>query len=113
MHILEIPSFFPPYGGLFCLEQSKALVKQGHTVRIIANLNVSARLSPSLWLHSHTHSYDVNMDGIHVTRREMRAIPFCMKHNVDRWCSIVGEMADEYIKKYGKPDILHVHCCAR
>ena len=112
MHILEIPSFFPPYGGLFCLEQSKALVKQGHTVRIIANLNVSARLSPSLWLHSHTHSYDVNMDGIHVTRREMRAIPFCMKHNVDRWCSIVGEMADEYIKKYGKPDILHAHCCA-
>ena len=112
MHILEIPSFFPPYGGLFCLEQSKALANHGHTVRIIANLNVSVRLSPGLWLHSRTRSYDVVMDGIQVTRREMRAIPFCLKHNVERWCGIVGEMADEYIKRYGKPDILHAHCCA-
>lgn len=112
MHILEIPSFFPPYGGLFCLEQSKALANQGHTVRIIANLNVSVRLSPGLWLHSSTRSYDVVMDGIQVTRREMRAIPFCLKLNVERWCGIVGEMADEYIKRYGKPDILHAHCCA-
>ncbi len=112
MHILEIPSFFPPYGGLFCLEQSKALANQGHTVRIIANLNVSVRLSPGLWLHSRTRSYDVVMDGIQVTRREMRAIPFCLKHNVERWYGIVGEMADEYIKRYGKPDVLHAHCCA-
>lgn len=94
------------------MEQSKALANQGHTVRIIANLNVSVRLSPGLWLHSRTRSYDVVMDGIQVTRREMRAIPFCLKHNVERWCGIVGEMADEYIKRYGKPDILHAHSCA-
>ena len=94
------------------MEQSKALASQGHTVRIIANLNVSVRLSPGLWLHSRTRSYDVVMDGIQVTRREMRAIPFCLKHNVERWCGIVGEMADEYIKRYGKPDVLHAHCCA-
>lgn len=94
------------------MEQSKALANQGHTVRIIANLNVSVRLSPGLWLHSRTRSYDVVMDGIQVMRREMRAIPFCLKHNVERWCGIVGEMADEYIKRYGKPDVLHAHCCA-
>lgn len=112
MHILEIPSFFPPYGGLFCLDQSKALAMQGHTVRIIANINVSARLSPRLWLTAHTRPYNINMDGIDVTRREMRAIPFCLRHNIDHWCRIVVDMADTYIKKYGCPDILHAHCCS-
>ena len=30
MHILEIPSFLPPYGGYFCIEQAKALLSRGH-----------------------------------------------------------------------------------
>ena len=112
MHILEIPSFFPPYGGLFCLEQSKALAQQGNTVRIIANVNVSARLSTRLWLTAPLHPYDTDMDGIEVTRHEMRAIPFCTKTNIRRWCNGVMRMADTYINRYGRPDILHAHCCA-
>lgn len=112
MHILEIPSFFPPYGGLFCLDQSKALTMFGNTVRIIANINVSARLSPRLWLTAHTRPYNISMDGIDVTRREMRAIPFCLRHNVEHWCRIVAGMADTYIKRHGHPDILHAHCCS-
>ena len=27
-----------------------------------------------------------------------------------RWVCIVESMFDDYIKKYGKPDILHAHC---
>lgn len=112
MHILEIPSFFPPYGGLFCLDQSKALSIQGNTVRIIANINLSSRLSPWQWLKARSHAHDTMMDGIHVTRYEMRAIPFCLKLNVRRWCRIVNDMVDKYICQYGKPDILHAHCCS-
>ncbi len=85
---------------------------QGNTVRIIANLNVSARLSPKLWLNARTRPYDVSMDGIEVTRREMRAVPFRLRHNVEHWCHIVVGMADAYIKRYGRPDILHAHCCS-
>ncbi len=40
MHILEIPSFFPPYGGEFCLEQSKALQQLGHEVRILSRVQL-------------------------------------------------------------------------
>ena len=40
MHILEIPSFFPPYGGEFCLEQSKALQQLGHEVRILSHVQL-------------------------------------------------------------------------
>ena len=41
MHILELPSFFPPHGGLFCLEQAKALKAQGHEVRIVSIVELS------------------------------------------------------------------------
>ena len=40
MHILEIPSFFTPYGGEFCLEQAKALKALGHEVRILSNVQL-------------------------------------------------------------------------
>ena len=40
MHILEIPSFFPPSGGLFCLDQAKALAMLGHEVRILSNVQL-------------------------------------------------------------------------
>ncbi len=36
MHILELPSFFEPHGGMFCLEQAKALQARGHEVRILS-----------------------------------------------------------------------------
>lgn len=112
MHILEIPSFFPPYGGHFCIDQSKALVAQGHVVRVIAALNVSARLTPKLYLRASRRPYDVMMDGIEVTRCEIRSLPALNKLNARRWCRMVQRMADAYVRRYGKPDMLHAHCCA-
>ena len=96
MHILEIPSFFPPYGGHFCIDQSKALVAQGHVVRVIAALNVSAWLTPKLYLRASRRPYDVVMDGIEVTRCEMRSLPALNKLNARRWCRTVQRMADAY-----------------
>ena len=42
MHILEIPSFFTPYGGEFCLDQAKALKAVGHEVRILSNVQLAS-----------------------------------------------------------------------
>ena len=47
MHILEIPSFFPPYGGEFCLEQARALQALGHEVRVLSNVQLSIKRSIS------------------------------------------------------------------
>lgn len=44
MHILEIPSFFTPYGGEFCLEQAKALKALGHEVRILSNVQLGVTI---------------------------------------------------------------------
>ena len=65
MHIVEIPSFFPPYGGEFCLEQSKALRSLGHEVRIISNVQLSVKKSPKDYSHSR----------ITIVSRRCRAFP--------------------------------------
>ena len=41
MHILELPSFFTPYGGEFCLDQAKVLQEHGHIVRILSLVQIS------------------------------------------------------------------------
>ena len=110
MHILEIPSFFPPYGGLFCLDQSKALAALGHDVRIIANVQLSVRRSVADFLSARTSISEQTMDGITVWRKEMRGLPRSVRFNVRHWVNNVRTMFARYVKTYGVPDIIHAHC---
>lgn len=111
MHILELPSFFPPYGGMFCVDQAKALAMQGNTVRIAACLNMSARLSPALYLKAPLGTYSTRVDGIEVMRKDLRGIPFFPKACAMHWVKAVEKLVDKYVEKFGKPDIIHAHCC--
>ncbi len=110
MHILELPSFFPPYGGMFCVDQAKALAMQGNTVRIAACLNMSARLSPGLYLKAPLGTYITRVDGIEVMRKDLRGIPFFPKACARHWVKAVEKLVDKYVEKFGKPDIIHAHC---
>ncbi|MBP3756443.1 MAG: glycosyltransferase family 4 protein [Prevotella sp.] len=110
MHILEIPSFFPPYGGEFCLEQAKALQSLGHEVRIISNVQLSLRISKTRYF---TYSYCPkwsNVDGISVYKSYQRGWPKVIRPNVKRWVARVRSMFADYVRLYGKPDVVHVHC---
>ena len=110
MHILEIPSFFPPYGGLFCLDQAKALASLGHEVRILSNVQVGATVGWHDYLTLPFSRYEHQMDGIMVYQSYQRGIPKSVRYNVKRWVAIVHSMFGDYIKRYGRPDILHAHC---
>jgi len=110
MHILELPSFFPPYGGLFCLDQSKALASLGHEVRIVANVQISIRKSLKDFLFKPIGDNTIVMDSIKVECHEMRGIPLCVHINVRRWLNNVLRMYNGYAKRYGQPDIIHAHC---
>lgn len=110
MHILEIPSFFPPYGGLFCLDQAKALAGLGHEVRILSNVQVGMTVGLKDYLTLPFRRYTHEMDGITVCQSYQRGIPKLIRYNVQRWVSIVCSMYDDYVAKYGRPDILHAHC---
>lgn len=110
MHILEIPSFFPPYGGEFCIEQSKALNLAGHEVRILASVQLSIKKSYREFFWAKTNTITTNIEGIDVIRKEIRSIPKCIHPNVKKWLKSVVKMFNNYIKTYGKPDIIHAHC---
>lgn len=111
MHILELPSFFPPYGGMFCVDQSKALAMQGNTVRIAACVNMSARITLDLYMKAPLRSYLTDIDGIEVLRKDLRGIPFFSRPCAMHWVRATGKLVDKYVEKYGKPDIIHAHCC--
>lgn len=110
MHIVEIPSFFPPYGGEFCLEQSKALMALGHEVRILSNVQLSIKRSLKDFVTYPYGRWTETMDGVVCYRSYQRGIPKVIRPNVRRWVSIVERMFADYVRKYGKPDILHAHC---
>ena len=110
MHILEIPSFFTPYGGEFCLDQAKALKAVGHEVRILSNVQLSVTIGPKGFFSLPFRRYEHEMDGITVCQSFQRGVPKAVRWNVRRWVSVVCEMFDDYVARYGKPDILHAHC---
>ena len=110
MHILEIPSFFIPYGGGFCLDQAKALRGQGHQVRILSNIQLSVKKDARSFLSLPYTTKEEMMDGILVVRHFQRGIPMVIRPNVNRWVRTVQRMFRDYIVKYGKPDVIHAHC---
>ena len=110
MHILEIPSFFPPYGGLFCLEQAKALKALGHEVRILSNVQLSVTIGPKGYFSFPFRRYEHEMNGITVYQSFQRGLPKLVRYNVKRWVAIVCDMFEDYVARYGQPDILHAHC---
>ncbi len=110
MHILEIPSFFPPYGGLFCLDQAKALAARGHEVRILSNVQLGWTIGAKDFVTLPYGRYEHELEGITVYQSYQRGIPKLIRHNVSRWVAIVRSMYHDYMKKYGQPDIVHAHC---
>lgn len=110
MHILEIPSFFTPYGGEFCLDQAKALKAVGHEVRILSNVQLALTIGAKDYFLLPYRRYEHEMDGVTICQSFQRGVPKAIRWNVKRWVAIVCDMFDDYVARYGKPDILHAHC---
>lgn len=111
MHILEIPSFFPPHGGLFCLEQAKALQGLGHEVRILACTGLGLSVDKSYYFRAPWGSWKTEMEGIEVYAHFQRDLPKFVYFNTIHWLNTVYNMYKEYERLNGKPDVLHAHCC--
>lgn len=111
MHILELPSFFLPHGGLFCLEQAKALKAMGHEVRIVSIVELGISSDKAFYLTAPLREERREMDGVEVISLYMRAMPKAVRWNTSHWVSLCEAAVERYVGRYGKPDILHAHCC--
>ena len=111
MHILELPSFFPPHGGLFCLEQAKALKAMGHEVRIVSVVELGVSLDRKFYLTAPLREERKELEGVEVFCYYMRAVPKAVRININQWVRLCQKMVDRYVRRFGKPDVLHAHCC--
>ncbi len=110
MHILEIPSFFPPYGGAFCLEQAKALGALGHEVRILSRLQLGVSKGWRDYLLRPYAPVVERMDDVEVWRDYQRGWPKTVRLNAMHWLNGVQRLAETYRQQYGCPDVIHAHC---
>ena len=111
MHILEIPSFFPPFGGAFCLEQAKALRSIGHEVRVLSLTQIGMSATPRQYFSMPCNTRYICMDSIEIIQRFQRDIPRMTQRNQQCYCRTLRQMYHDYVRRYGKPDVIHAHCC--
>ncbi len=112
MHILILPSWYPTknneLSGIFFKEQAEALAKQHVNIGCIA-INES---SPRYMFRKKEfifHFDDKNINGINTI-----SVLYPMPNRFKRLRSIVRKIIfkilfSKYIKKYGKPDLVHLH----
>lgn len=112
MKILELPSWYIPYGGQFVLHQSLALREQGVEVTILANVPLSVRGSGWKMLDFKRfpcHAFFTEEHGIPMLRYYTRTLPKATIYNIRHWAKITASLYDQYVQRYGHPDLIHVH----
>jgi len=110
MHILIISSIYPsenhPSKGIFIHEQALALKKGGHQVgALVSNYPHPKRIVKGKFSFQESIRF-YELDGIPVMNFFFLPIPFIHKP----FTKIISSFyLRKYIKKYGKPDIIHAH----
>lgn len=113
MHILILPSWYPQtpsdISGSFFREQALALKKQGNTVGVIA-LHFLYLREWVLQLSNNSPKYFECDNGVKTYRlQSVYWIPKITAAKVFLWKYIGLKVFDQYIKKHGRPNIIHVH----
>ena len=110
LHILHLPSWYLPEGGQFCRNQVRELNRHGVRAEVLANVTISIRkhgfFQTLKFPKTPFLSYE---DEIRVFRSFHISTPFFKKTDSRLWVRKTLKMFEIYIKKYGKPDVIHVH----
>lgn len=116
MHILVLPSAYPtedaPIRSMFFKEQALALKKASNNVGVVYN---ETRRITGVNINTlkkfHFQTVDVNEEGVNTIRLKGWSV-LLMRNSlgIGLWIRQSVNLVEKYIKKYGKPDIIHVHC---
>ena len=116
MHILILPSGYPtkeePLRSIFFKEQAIALKDSGHKVGVI--YSETRRITNINYENLKENHFQVTYteeDGVDTVR--LHGWNILMMRNflgVNLWVKQTISLYKKYVSKYGKPDIIHVHC---
>lgn len=114
-HILLLPSWYPAHPkdirGCFFREQALALTKAGYQVGVITSEFRSLKNWSSIFSSQHGFFYEKDC-GINTIRfKTMLWFPrfHFLINKISLWAGL--NAFEKYIRKFGKPDIIHVHSC--
>lgn len=113
MHVLVISSGYPndyePLDGIFYRDQAEALAASGHEVGVITTIPVSifSFLKRKKWLFGYKVFQKNGVETMTYTYLNRPKSPVygvlkAKKHGL--------RMFNDYLKKHGRPDLIHLHC---
>ncbi|MDC5259207.1 glycosyltransferase [Acinetobacter baumannii] len=113
MHILIIPSWYPTFkgdvSGSFFREQALALKKYNHNVGVIYPQIRSLRDVKGIFTKPYGCHFE-NDDRLNTLRwYGVNFYPKFPELAKKRWLNCGIKLFKQYIKEFGKPDIIHVH----
>ena len=83
----------------------------GHEVRIVSVVELGVTLDHQFFLTAPWREERKELEGVEVFRYYMRAVPKAVRYNINHWVKLCQEAVDRYVRRFGKPDVLHAHCC--
>ncbi|MBN1463377.1 MAG: glycosyltransferase [Paludibacteraceae bacterium] len=109
MKIVQLPSWYLPEGGQFCLHQSLALQDAGIEVHILANVVLPWRKYKLSLLKYPFNAFFTKENNIPIYRYYSWKFPFVDEPNIKKWAHKTVRLFDAYQKEHGLPDIIHAH----
>ena len=109
LHTLRLPSWYLPHGGQFVCNQAQILKEFGFDVNVLANVEISLSNDKLKYFTFPFKSKFCNEDGLLVYRHFFRCLPKATQLNAKLWAKNTLKLFEKYQKKFGKPDIIHVH----
>ncbi len=113
MHILFLPSFYPeesmPLNGSFFKSQTKMLLGR---LEQSATIYVEQKSLKQIFNQPHQNRYQKSIDhevGILTYRQHGLNLLNQYEFGAKIWISLTMKMVHEYIRKNGKPDLIHAH----
>ena len=83
----------------------------GHEVRVVSVVELGITKDCSLYFTAPWHEERKELEGVEVFSYYMRAVPRAVRFNINHWVSLCQKAVDRYVRRFGKPDVLHAHCC--
>lgn len=109
MHVVVLPSWYPsrhrPLNGIFFKEQTEILAQKTDRIGVVSPIYRSLKNIDG----SGNKSTDEVQNNVITYTKEIWHFPKLERFNTKRWISTCLDLFENYIQKYGKPDLIHVH----
>lgn len=109
IHVLVIPSWYPPHGGHFFREHSQTLAAEGLNTGVIACHYKSLKHMSGRDVLKTMPAEKQYINGVTEWHQDLPALPLLMKANMHRWVNRSMHLFETYTSTHGQPDIIQAH----